>query len=258
MPALLSRWFTGWLSQQVATPSPIAADPAALAAALQPGDVLLVDGKSRMSGIIKTLTQSSWSHAALYVGPRPELGRKDGHVAELVEADINHGVRALPLAEYAHLHTRICRPLGLSEAEREAVIRYAIDRLGLHYDMKNIVDLARRLLPLGRRSPAAILGANDPRRVICSSLIAQAFASVGFAVLPEATVETEPAGQPHDRLRSMHLPRHHSWISPRDFDISPCFGVIKPASFRPAATALAERTAQSPAFAVEIAAAPAA
>lgn len=243
MPASLSQWFTRWLSQPVAPPSPIAADPAALAAALQPGDVLLVDGKSRISGIIKTLTQSNWSHAALYVGPRPELGCVDGHAADLIEADVSCGVRALPLAEYAHLHTRICRPVGLSEAQREAVIGYAIARLGLHYDLKNIVDLARRLLPLGRRRPAAILGANDPRRVICSSLIAQAFASVGFTVLPDVGVEPERANRRRVDAGLMQLPRHHSWISPRDFDISPHFSVIKPAARQ---TAVREAMAAPP------------
>src|SRR5512135_198420 len=32
------------------------------------GDVVLVDGNQRISQVIKYLTQSSWSHVALYVG----------------------------------------------------------------------------------------------------------------------------------------------------------------------------------------------
>ena len=44
-------------------------DPAVLRQSLEPGDVLLVEGNSRISGVIKYLTQSTWSHAALYVGP---------------------------------------------------------------------------------------------------------------------------------------------------------------------------------------------
>ena len=36
---------------------------------LRPGDVLLVEGSSRISTAIKYLTQSTWSHAALFVGP---------------------------------------------------------------------------------------------------------------------------------------------------------------------------------------------
>ncbi len=34
---------------------------------LRTGDVLLVEGNSHLAGVIKYLTHSSWSHAALYV-----------------------------------------------------------------------------------------------------------------------------------------------------------------------------------------------
>ena len=44
-------------------------DPEHLNEVMQPGDVLLVEGNNRISGVIKYLTQSTWSHAALYVGP---------------------------------------------------------------------------------------------------------------------------------------------------------------------------------------------
>ena len=44
-------------------------DPEHLRGVIQPGDVLLVEGNNRISGIIKYLTQSTWSHAALFVGP---------------------------------------------------------------------------------------------------------------------------------------------------------------------------------------------
>ncbi len=46
------------------------ADLRSLAAALRPGDVILVEGESRFSTGVKYLTQSTWSHAALYVGNR--------------------------------------------------------------------------------------------------------------------------------------------------------------------------------------------
>jgi hypothetical protein len=43
-------------------------DPARLMACIRPGDVLLVEGQTRVSVAIKYLTQSTWSHAALFVG----------------------------------------------------------------------------------------------------------------------------------------------------------------------------------------------
>src|SRR5712691_10580410 len=53
-------------------------DPAALRQSLEPGDVLLVEGNSRISGVIKYLTQSTWSHAALYVGPIRDASTQEG------------------------------------------------------------------------------------------------------------------------------------------------------------------------------------
>src|SRR6202040_3839674 len=46
-------------------------DSTTLRDTLRPGDVLLVEGKGHISGSIKYLTQSTWSHSALYVGPMP-------------------------------------------------------------------------------------------------------------------------------------------------------------------------------------------
>ena len=43
-------------------------DARQLARHIRRGDVLLVEGHQRVSAMIKYLTHSSWSHAALYVG----------------------------------------------------------------------------------------------------------------------------------------------------------------------------------------------
>ena len=53
---------------------------------LRPGDVLLVEGKGRFSGSIKYLTQSTWSHSALYVGPIAGAAT-DGEPHVLIEAN---------------------------------------------------------------------------------------------------------------------------------------------------------------------------
>ena len=75
-------------------------DPEALRAALKPGDVLLVEGNNHISGVIKYLTQSTWSHAALYVGPIGERATEDGEPLVLVEADLGQGVVGAPLSKY--------------------------------------------------------------------------------------------------------------------------------------------------------------
>ena len=53
-----------------------AADLALMSQILKPADVVLVEGKRRISTAIKYLTQSSWSHAAIYVGKVRRGGRR--------------------------------------------------------------------------------------------------------------------------------------------------------------------------------------
>ena len=196
-----------------------------LAAHLQPGDVLLVEGTSRISSAIKYLTQSTWSHAALFVGNDSFL-----------EVDMVQGVRLVHLSHFAGFHCRICRPLSLNVVERQALCNYATARLGQQYDLKNIVDLARYLLPnppiptRWRRRMLA-LGSGDPTRAICSTLIAEAFDSVRYPILP--IIETLPAldllGKTHSAsVREILHVRHYSLYVPRDFDVSPYFQIVKP------------------------------
>lgn len=202
-------------------------DPNALRATLKPGDVLLVEGNNHISGVIKYLTQSTWSHAALYVGPIGDRTTEDGEPLVLVEAIIGRGVVAAPLSKYTRFHTRICRPTGLTPDDAARVCAYATERIGFDYDVKNIVDLMRYLLPLPvpqrwRRRLMA-LGSGHPTRIICSALIAQAFDSVRYPILPKvARAASEVAWQ--DILEI----RHSSLYAPRDFDISPYFEVVKP------------------------------
>src|ERR1700745_19677 len=86
-------------------------DPVALRKSLEPGDVLLVEGNSHISRAIKYLTQSTWSHAALYVGPI-DGANTQGEPHVLVEAEVGQGVISVPLSKYCPYHTRICRPIG--------------------------------------------------------------------------------------------------------------------------------------------------
>src|SRR6266403_2054959 len=202
-------------------------DPAALRKSLKPGDVLLVEGNSHISRVIKYLTQSTWSHAALYVGPVEGANTQEGEPHVLIEAEIGQGVVSAPLSKYDLYHTRICRPVGLSREDCEAVCNYALERIGFDYDLRNIIDLMRYLIPLPvpqrwRRRMIA-LGSGTPTRLICSALIAQAFEAVRYPILPKITqLESEAA------RRDILEIRHSSLYAPRDFDISPYFKIVKP------------------------------
>jgi hypothetical protein len=223
----VGRLIAGYLQKPASGYEPFTPTaPAALQACIKPGDILLIEGRNHISGIIKYLTQSTWSHAALYVGPL--AGKTDGgEPCDLIESNLDDGIICVPLSRYFQFHTRICRPVGLSPDDRKAVCDYAIERIGLQYDLKNIIDLARYLVPLPvpqrwRRRMIA-LGSGDPTRLICSALIAQAYGSIGYPILPAITrVESESA-----RREIYHI-RDSSLYAPRDFDISPYFAVIKP------------------------------
>jgi hypothetical protein len=222
------RLIASYLQKPIAGYEPLTpAVPAALRACIRPGDILLIEGRTRLAGVIKYLTQSTWSHAALYVGPIEGMTAASGEPCELVESDLDTGITCVPLSAYLAYHTRICRPIGLSPDDRKAVCDYAIERIGLQYDLKNIVDLARYLVPLPvphrwRRRMIA-LGSGDPTKLICSALIAQAFRAVGYPILP-AVEHVESSGARHEIY---HI-RDSSLYAPRDFDISPYFAVIKP------------------------------
>jgi hypothetical protein len=224
----IGRLIAAYLQKPAAGYEPFTpAAPAALRACIKPGDILLIEGRNHISGIIKYLTQSTWSHAALYVEPIAGRETAEGEPCDLIESNLDDGIVCVPLSKYFKFHTRICRPVGLSPDDCKVVCNYAIERIGLHYDLKNLIDLARYLVPLPvpqrwRRRMIA-LGSGDPTRLICSALIAQAFRSVGYPILPSITT----VGSEQARQEIYHI-RDGSLYTPRDFDISPYFAVIKP------------------------------
>lgn len=232
------RWVGERLSTYLSEPLPGSGTAAptrraSLLACLRPGDVVLVEGRSRISVAIKYLTQSTWSHAALYVGRPLGPPDADGAMRCFVEADLREGVRAVSAAAFAGLHCRVCRPVGLAAQDVEAVIRFVTQRIGHRYDLKNVFDLARYLfptppVPVRWRRRLLALGSGDPTRAICSTLIASAFQSVRYPVLPD--VELLPSTDPScgGCIDEVLRVRHHSLFVPRDFDVSPYFEVIKP------------------------------
>ena len=209
-------------------------DPETLKRCLQPGDVLLVEGNQKLSAAIKYLTQSTWSHAALYVGDACAAPQADGERPCLVEAILGAGVIAVPLSKYRTYNTRICRAHALSQADRNRVVAFMVDSLGLQYDMRHILDMLRYFfpfppVPVRWRRRMIAFGSGDPTRAICSSLIAQAFQSVPYPILPEVTRAPgrAAAASTYSRSEILHI-RNHTLFTPRDFDLSPYFAVVKP------------------------------
>lgn len=203
-----------------------------LRATLRPGDVLLVEGRERISNAIKYLTQSTWSHAALFVGDALPETAEESERHRLIEVNLGTGCISAPLSKYESYNTRICRPVGLTEAEIAQVVDFMISRIGLQYDLRNILDLIRYFVPTPpvpvrwRRRLIAV-GSGDPTRAICSTLIAEAFHEVRYPILPDISDLGTDDTSRHARIEIYHM-RHYSLFTPRDFDLSPYFQVVKP------------------------------
>lgn len=199
---------------------------------LRPGDILLVEGRERISNAIKYLTQSTWSHAAMYIGAQDRAPGDGPEPHRMIEVVIGKGCVTVPLSKYATYNTRICRPIGLAPDECRAVTEFMQARIGLKYDMRNILDLLRYFfptppVPVRWRRRMLAFGSGDPTRAICSSLIAQAFQSVHYPILPDVRTVKAQSGSNYARQEILHI-RHHSLFAPRDFDLSPYFQIIKP------------------------------
>jgi hypothetical protein len=200
---------------------------------LKPGDVMLVEGTSLISAAIKYLTQSTWSHAALYVGDMIDDGGASKERFPFVEADLQQGVRLVDLRAYAGYHCRVCRPVGLSSNEIERVVGHALGHVGQGYDTRNVIDLARYLLPTppvptSWRRHMIALGSGDPTRAICSGLVAESFEAIGYPVLPDISYFLSTSEKCPGCIEEIMHVRHHSLYVPRDFDVSPYFEIVKP------------------------------
>lgn len=199
-------------------------------------DVLLVEGRSRVSDVIKTITQSQWTHSALYIGRLHDIEDEATreHVSWLYDGDPNDqlviepllgkGTIISPLKEYAEDHVRICRPTGLARLDVRQVVNFAVKHLGRDYDVRQMLDLARFAFPYGilpRRWRSSLFEHNVglPTRTVCSTMIAAAFSSVHFPILPVVRRLENGTMKLYKRNTKLYVPR--------DFDTSPYFEIIK-------------------------------
>jgi hypothetical protein len=203
---------------------------------LRPGDVLLVEGRSNVAEIIKSITQSIWTHTFLYLGRLHDIDdpmlrdhiQKYRHCSPdeqlIIEAILGQGIIVSSIDKYAGEHLRICRPRGITRSDSQAVIEFSINDLGKDYNVRQIMDLARFMFPywfLPKRWRSTLFEHNpgSPTRTVCSTMIAEAFSKVRFPIIP--VIHQDEEG-------SLKLTRSNTkLITPRDFDYSPYFDVIK-------------------------------
>lgn len=232
----LGNLIARWLMAEPPRDQPAPCDFERICHEIRPGDVLLVEGRSRVSEVIQLITQSAWSHSMLYIGRIHDIENEavrarierlydgDAHDPLIIEALLGKGVILTSLGDYHAEHIRICRPRGLTFLDSQRVINHAIDQLGKGYNLRQLLDLARLLFPwaiLPRRWRSVLFQHNVqvPTKTVCSTVIAEAFASVSFPILPVVDLDGETG---------MRLFRRDPRLAvPRDFDYSPYFDIIK-------------------------------
>jgi hypothetical protein len=232
----IMQWLAEWLSKEAPPSTSFQCDFNRLSYELRPGDVLLVEGRSRVSLVIKTITQTIWTHSALYIGRiydirDPKLQQRvrmayRGDLGEqlLVEALLGSGTIIVPISKYRQDHLRICRPNGLEPEDAQKVVAHALRHLGFEYNIRHLIDLGRFFLPWGilpRRWRSSLFehNAGQPTRSVCSSMLASAFNEVNFPILP--FIDRDEDGSLRFFKRNPRL------ITPKDFDYSPYFNIIK-------------------------------
>ena len=238
MLAFFARLISGWLLAKREDPFYFGSNWKAIQYELRPGDLVLVEGRTRVARIIQRLTLSSWSHVMLFVGRIHDVEDRD--IRQLIqeqgpfepedmlilESEMGRGTIVQRLEFYDGYHLRILRPKNITYHDVQRVLTYCVQRLGKPYNLRQIVDLMRFLLPwkiLPRRWGSSLFRyrPNQPSTV-CSTLLAEAFASIQFPVLP--LVKTcDETGQQQLFQRNPHF------VFPATFDKSPYFEVIKTA-----------------------------
>lgn len=225
-----------WLMKDTSPKRPYLCDFEKITYEVKPADILLIEGQNRVSGIIQQLTHSPWSHAAMYIGRLSDIS--DIHLRKLIknkfpeltqeqlviESQLGSGTIVSPLSKYIDDHIRICRPKGITPTDIKKVIKYSLTHLGTKYSVRHILDLARLLLPMSiipRRLKSTLftLRAGKPTEEICSTLIAEAFASVKFPILPHISFSEQKG---YELMR-----RNPKLLTPSNFDYSPYFDIIK-------------------------------
>ncbi len=64
----MARWLVHWLTRDRPPAETPLCDFNRLRFELRPCDVILIEGRSRVSDVIRVISQSPWTHATLYIG----------------------------------------------------------------------------------------------------------------------------------------------------------------------------------------------
>jgi len=232
----LSRKFAKFLIKQEDVQETPLCDFSRLRFEIRPCDVILVEGRTRVSDVIRSITQSPWTHAALFIGRLSDIEDEETrnriksyfpgnpHEQLIIESLIGEGTVVSLLTKYQYDNLRVCRPMDIPPQDVRAVVKTASMYLGSKYDMRHILDFARFIIPywfVPRRWRSSLFDykAGDITRTICSTMIVEAFASNQYPV--------KPVIQRTEEGKYIWSRRNPKLFTPSDFDYSPYFDIIK-------------------------------
>lgn len=232
----LQNFLVSWLTYEKPLQGSPLCDFERISYEIKPCDVLLIEGRSIVSNIIKQVTQSAWTHSCLYIGRVYDLEDEElknillqhyqgpPNKQLIVESLLGQGLICSPIESYKGYHIRISRPRNLSRKDSNKVLKYVITKLGTEYNIRQLWDMWRFLVPvaiLPRRWRSSLF--TNPKsptaRTICSTVIAEAFQEVNFPILPLVKRKGEHGIELYQRNPKM--------LAPKDFDYSPYFDIIK-------------------------------
>lgn len=202
---------------------------------LLPGDIILVLGRTRFSSIVCRLTQSRWSHVAIYVGPDP-------HGDCIVEADVEKGVRRIGFAQLDARSVCVLRHRAMTEAHRASLVAFLDKIVGHPYSTDHALAMCCLLVGgprLGGYLHERMQRGQIPAEFICSSLVAYAFATAGVPLdIPQSARSRKRHNAPPQ------LP--HTLVVPGDFALVPGLESIFDSRQVQAGTATARIASPSP------------
>jgi hypothetical protein len=147
---------------------------------LKTGQIFFSSGSYAFSGVIQSLTKSTWSHVAV-IYKDEELGR-----VLILEAEPFVGIRLIPLSKCLHDYKGTKRPykgqaviahlnMDLEKENLNKGISFGLDELTRPYDNYEILRIMVRILfHISKRE--------KNRAYICSELVRDVFAKAGVVI----------------------------------------------------------------------------
>ena len=236
MLKFLKDKFIKFWTDEVATSRPFISQYNNIIDHIRPGDIILSEGNTRSALLIKKMTQSPWTHVSLYLGRLHDIESEcmRNKIIEaynpapneqlIFESFFGRGNYIDNIQILKTKHIRLCRPYQISHSDIQHVLNYAINHLGADYNLRHLLDLGRfvfaaKYIPRKWNSTLFEKDDSSAREEICSGIIAKAFMSVHYPILPSF--------QSTNLKHQEFIHRNPKLFIPADFDYSPYFKIIK-------------------------------